>query len=117
NGIYKNSPALVILSLNIFLCAIAFAAPAEYALKKTSVVNTSAENLVKSIYASPEPDFMAFYDPERRPNYYSPSVVAEIAKAENCYKKKFSMPHLEFDYITIGGDYDITNLEIATQSE
>lgn len=77
----------------------------------------SAEQLVRSIYTLPDPDFRAFLDPARRPLYYSQRIVKKAAEAERCYKEKYAMPDLEFDYITIGGDYDMHNLVIALQKE
>lgn len=77
----------------------------------------TAEGLLRSIYTLPDPDFQAFHDPKRRPLYYSQRIVALAEKSERCYLDKFAMPHNEFDYITIGGDYAMHNLSITTQRE
>ncbi len=85
--------------------------------EKTPAPFLTAEQFISSIYTLPDPDSMVFYDPERRPLYYSRSIVEKSAKAEQCYKEKYGMPHLDFSYITIGGDYDMAGLSITTQKK
>jgi len=65
---------------------------------------------VQRIYTLPDPDFGVFENPERRVDYYTPRIVALTAQQEACYKKKFGMDHLDFNYIVPGQDYDISDL-------
>lgn len=100
----------------MLLCAFAAACTLSTALARPQASGTP-EQLVRSIYTLPDPDFGAFLNPERRPLYYSSQIVWKAAKAEQCYFQKYTMSELEFDYITIGGDYDTSNLAITTQEE
>lgn len=103
----------------IFLCGlvILLCACTQDSLAKALPTMDTAEQFIRGIYTLPDPDFTVFYNPERRPLYYSRSIVEKSVKAEQCYKEKYGMPHLDFSYITIGGDYDMAGLSIATQKE
>ena len=73
--------------------------------------------LVQSIYRLPDPDFQAFYDKQRRLKYYTPRILALMAKKEACYLKKYKMNDLDLNYIILGQDYDIRRLALALLKE
>lgn len=70
------------------------------------------EALMWRIYTLPNPDFGAFIDPERRPEFYSARIHKLAKRMERCYAKKYGMDFLDIDYIVPGNDYDIRNLSI-----
>lgn len=108
----KTDRQIFLCGLIALLCACTQDFPAQ-----SPPATVSAEKFVRGIYTLPDPDFTVFHNPERRPLYYSPSIIEKSVKAEQCYKEKYGMPHLDFDYITIGGEYDMAGLSIAAQKE
>ena len=75
-------------------------------------VGESPEDVVRRIYTLPDPNFDAFYDAAQRPQYYSGRIVRAAEAKERCFKKKFDMDHLDFDYIVPGQDHDIRDFHL-----
>jgi hypothetical protein len=69
--------------------------------------------LVQRVYRLPDPDFGVFYDKKRRRQFYTPRIVRLIAEKEACFKAKFKMDELDFNYIVPGQDYAIRSLTLS----
>jgi hypothetical protein len=74
---------------------------------------SAPEALVQRIYTLPNPDFGAFIEPERRPQFYTDRIHTRAKRMERCYAEKFGMDFLDIDFIVPGNDYDIAELSIT----
>jgi hypothetical protein len=107
------SLAALIGALSVFLLATpGNATPPERTPPVTSTPISEAEALMWRIYKLPDPDFGAFIDPERRPEFYSARIHNLAKRMERCYAKKYGMDFIDIDYIVPGNDYDIKDLSI-----
>lgn len=68
---------------------------------------------VQKIYRLPDPDFSVFHDKQRRRQFYTPRIVRLIITKEACFRTKFKMDELDFNYIVPGQDYDIRELRLS----
>lgn len=69
--------------------------------------------LMQQIYRLPDPDFDVFYDKKRRRQFYTARIVRLIEKKEACFRQKFKMDELDFNYIVPGQDYKIHSLTLS----
>ena len=69
--------------------------------------------LLRGIYTLPDPDFNTFHAPERRRIFYTPRIDKLVTRAQECYRARWGMMDLDFDFIVPGQDYDIQGLDIA----
>ena len=71
------------------------------------------EDVVRSIYTLPDPDFGVFAEPHRRPEVYTPRIVQLAARMDACYRAKYGMAELDFNFIVPGQDYDIRSVHVG----
>ena len=74
-------------------------------------------SLVERIYQQPTPYFEAFYEPGVRRDFYTPETVAMIERKERCFRERYSMSHLDFDYIVPGNDGVFEDLDLRLVEE
>lgn len=102
--------------LSLGLCLLTTACQADQPGDETvvpAVVANSPEGIVRRIYTLPVPNFSAFHEPAQRDEFYSPATSDLIAEAENCVADRLGLPHLEFDFIVPGNDFQLTDLEVS----
>lgn len=108
------------LGLSLLLAVTAVSAHASQSERLSPVEAVQANSplgLLRRLYTLPDPDFGAFHDPERRAGFYTPRIGDLVARAEECYRKRWGMTDLDFDFIVPGQDYDIRRLNIAVTEQ
>lgn len=69
------------------------------------------------IYVLPTPDFGAFHDKRRRPNFYTARIHETALAKEDCFRRTWGMDDLDFDFIVPGQDFKIDRFDIAILSQ
>ena len=77
---------------------------------------SAPEVLVRSIYTMPDPDFDAYTNPARRPDYYTPRIHGLATQNQRCHVEKYGMERADMSLIVPGQDYDIAGLQITLTS-
>ena len=95
-------------------CLSAHATPPQPTPKTLPI--SAPEALVRSIYTLPDPDFEAYTNPERRPDYYTPRIHALATQNQRCHVEKYGMEQADMSLIVPGQDYDISRLQITLVS-
>ncbi len=104
------------LSLVFFMAACQANQPEPEAAVPAVPAN-SPEGLLQRIYTLPVPNFTAFHDPAERDEFYTRSTSELISEAERCVADSPGLPHLEFDFIVPGDDFQLAELEISLQDQ
>ncbi len=101
------------LCLLLAVTGMAHASQSEPLPPTEAVQTNSPLGLLRRIYTLPNPDFNAFHDPERRSIFYTARIDKLVKRAENCYRARWGMTDLDFDFIVPGQDYYIRGLDIT----
>lgn len=111
------------LGVRLGLCLLIAATGAAHASQSErlplaeAVQANSPLGLLRRLYSLPNPDFDAFHDPERRGGFYTPRIDDLATRAEECYRARWGMTDIDFDFIVPGQDYDIQGLDITVTEQ
>lgn len=104
---------MVSLILLPLLAGVSMATPPMRPPAVTPRVSIAPDEVVRRIYTLPDPDFGVFAEPRRRSEVYTPRIVQLAARMDVCYRSKYGMENLDFNFIVSGQDYDIRSAHVG----
>lgn len=107
---YLRMVSLILLPL---LAGVSMATPPMRPPAVVPRVSIAPDEVVRRIYTLPDPDFGVFAEPRRRPEVYTPRIVQLAARMDACYRAKYGMAELDFNFIVPGQDYDIRSAHVG----
>lgn len=103
---------MVSLILLPLLAGVSMATPPMRPPAVAPRVSIAPDEVVRRIYTLPDPDFGLFAEAHRRSEVYTPRIVRLAAQMDACYRAKYDMAELDFNFIVPGQDYDIHSAHV-----